>query len=345
MSSLTVNVKGSFEGDTLDEIARMVTITHAKMSDLIGFAVDMKGMLVKPEGTSSDLKLTSKEECFLTVLTDNGLETRSLHNYTKNGVLLNIERFLVDTSARIYVTHKRKERHSYSTVIAGYMTDAMGNIKKISGLSHGVVTQQHIRFMTDSILNLPITRFELIPLVCSDSIRYDYVINKEQHVQRDTRYFSCDRADTLKIYELSRLLAGFKISNDLKKVSFKLTIDPTINFVIKNPWLLDELGKAEKFTYTDLISLLEYFTELYKLKYMLPKMGFKDKQLDMQQIKLFGLGRFFVYYPKDLNPGRLRDINDLYQKYGLTNLFRDATNTSRHARDHLNRFYIEFNFK
>lgn len=352
MSELrTVVTQLNGASDHLDEISRMVTITNATKSELLKFAVDMEGKQVMSTGTSSTLKLSPKEFCFLTILTADGIEVTNLENFLKPDTreLPNIERFLVDSSARLYIAYRRHEKHKYALITRTYLNDAVGVLKHLTVTAHGVYSFKDnvIRFMGDTFINLPILKMNIEPECRVDRIMVNMSMSKGKDIYNDTKYYSKHRVDDDKYYKLSRLIAGFKISNDLQTVTLKLAIDPTVGYRFPNPWLLDELGIAKPFGITELTAKLEFFTEVYKLKRLIPRLGLPLKDsLSMDQIKLFGIGRFFEYYPKSCKVGSdLEYINKLYAKYNMHEVMRNSMNTSRFAQDHTNRNYIEFRFK
>lgn len=334
----------------METIERMVTISHVGIPTLIEFAREMENKLVVSTGTSSDITLGKKESIVLSVVTNAGLETYLLDEFVDNqtGVIKNIERFLIDANARIHITYKRRRRHKFAIVTHSYLIDALGVIKVTDENKYSVfdIPTGKINSISDTILNLRILRFNYIPeFHNTPSVRVDYITPSQHNVFKETKYFSSLYAEHVRYFNLSRLLAGFKISADLKKLHIKLAIDPRFRYTIDNPWLLDELGISKKFDTAEFTAKLEYLTEIHKLKHSLPMSGFSKAKLTMEQIKLFGLGRFFNYHIESSATDDIRKINLLYEKYGIHTVMKEHMCTTRQARSHSSGNYVEFNFK
>lgn len=334
----------------METIERMVSISHVGIPTLLNFAKEMENKLVVPTGTSSDITLGKKESIILSVVTNAGLETYLLDEFVdkQTGVIKNVERFLIDVNARIHVTYKRKPRHKFAIVTYSYLLDANGIIKSTDEHKYSVfdIPTGKINSIGDTILNLRVLRFNYIPeFHNTPSVRTDYNTPNRHNVFKETKYFNSLRSDEVQYFNLSRLLAGFKISADLKKLHIKLTIDPRFRYTIDNPWLLDELGRSKKFGMAEFTTKLEYLTEIHKLKHSLPMSGFNKAKLTIEQIKLFGLGRFFQYHIESSPTDEIRKINLLYEKYGIHTVMKEHMCTTRQARSHSSGNYVEFNFK
>lgn len=331
----------------MDEIIQSVPIGNMYTEQVLDFAKEMSDKLVMPNGTSSDLTLNNKEHLILSLLVDGKAVYVDLNEFicNKTRVIKNIERFLIGSFTVLYIVHRRELRHKHATVTHTYAVNGVGQLDSLynKGLAVYSFADNKMRFIPETIYEHAVTKLWFEPECRTDRVSLHYTHNVSNDVKRCT--VRVPRKHSNLMYSFSELLAGFKISNDLTTIKVQLAIDPTISYTLPNPWVIEAYNNRPAVQPLDLLNKLRMLTEIYKLDKLLPSLGIKTPQLLDKQIKLFGVGRFFVYYPEHIKDAYLVKLNKLYRAYGIDTFIKKAHATSRHAWDRHNRHYVEFNFK
>lgn len=311
--------------DVIDSILNDISIDPSvEVHDQFALIVDMAKELGKDcngaiNGTITDVTITRSELLYLIINSPNNQITLfSLDQFFDGRTLHCLERFLHFPYTSIIITRKLPGDARYQPLLKSFSCDAMGNLNVInSGDNHAVIDVCAFKklYLNKNIFGHCATsmKFKYHYLTRSLYMHYRYVRDGDVY----TKSVKTHPNATEHMFELYKYISGFKVLKDLKTLRVSLIIDPRAYYDIENPWY-SETDKPvdEAKGYSELIRQARMLTEYYKLNNMLGSSGIDLRNLPNDHIRLFGLGRFFVYNMDDITDPYQRKLNELYVKYG-----------------------------
>lgn len=311
MSLTTIVPASSVKLDALEVLSSAPVVSNAPLGYLLSYAEQVENKQLTAGASSSNLDLRNGEKVVLELIAVGGNSTyHELDEYVKDGTLVNIERFLVDSGSILHLV-RRRGKSPYYFVLHSYATNMNHQLSSVdTPLLLRVYDSKHSSMAT-MVANRDeriMTRVELLP---NDSTSYSasYHFQNGCSTEQDN-WLVGRKSEWHRVFEH---IVGWKVSTDLNWIKIRLRIAPNSYFTLPNPWVQSK----GKFTTENLIDLGAKLVELYKLNKLIPRMLKKGQTLDWNLIYLTGVGHFFrnnSYEPAD---DLVRAINKRYRELGL----------------------------
>lgn len=318
MSITTIVPASSVKIDALELLSNAPVVSNAPLGYLLSYAEQVENKQLTASASSSNLDLRNGEKVVLELIAVGGNSTyHELDEYVKDGTLVNIERFLVDSGSILHLV-RRRGKTPYYFVLHSYATNMNHQLSSIdTPLLLRVYDSKHSS-MTTMVANRNekiMTRLELLP---NDSTSYSasYHFQNGYSTKQDN-WLVGRKSEWHSVFEH---IVGWKVSTDLKWIKIRLRIAPNSYFTLPNPWVQSK----GKFDVSDLVDLGAKLVELYKLNKLIPRMLKKDQTLDWNLIRLTGVGHYFRNNEYGMNDDLVRAINKRYQELGLSKRYEAA---------------------
>lgn len=305
--------------DDAEGLAAMPMVSGAPFAYLISYANSMAGRQITAAASSSDIELWKNEKVLLELIGVGGISTyHELDESVVDGKLVNIERFLIDSSALLHVVRRMGKSHAWR-VVNSYATNMHHQLASVDTpllLRVWNSKRNSIASMSANRGNYIMTRTEMLEVGNSmPTIKFRYW--SHPFTKYDTWWGKSNDG----WWDVFKEITGWKVSADLETVTFTLRIDPNWYYTIPNPWLQNK----RKFGMEDLIRLVRMITEYYKLRKVVAELKRTGVPITWRVIKAMSIGNYYDHRKGIKTDDNLHvKINRYYHNLGLAAMFEQA---------------------